>query len=285
MRTAFAKPLILLVFATMWLPLGCQRAERLDDKALATGRVLDYRNGWYHMASGAETVQSVAALYMRDAGLVAKLNRVGPSEKPAAGTPLYIPPVHDLDQLEAVLKRINLNPEIVPQEPPPLHSLWAANSEASAIHQEQLEKQAGQNGAPPTASIEQTSARALSNVRFSWPLEGKLIRRFSIEGGSTFRGIAIQAGENNNGVRAAREGKVIYAGELKGYGNMVVVDHGDGYTTVYGYNERVVVKDEDIVRSGQLIAYAGRPSKSSPVQLFFQIRQNARPVDPLAFLQ
>ena len=83
---------------------------------------------------------------------------------------------------------------------------------------------------------------------------------------------------------ASRDGKVIYAGELRGYGKVVIVDHGDGFTSVYGYNSRLLVKSDQMVNAGDRIAEVGKPSRNARAQLFFQIRRRARPIDPLSFL-
>ena len=79
-------------------------------------------------------------------------------------------------------------------------------------------------------------------------------------------------------------GKVLIAGVLPGYGKLVLIDHGDGFVTAYGYNEQVYVKEGDRVRVGQRIASVGRPSQGSRSRLFFQVRRNQIPVDPLKYL-
>jgi murein DD-endopeptidase MepM/ murein hydrolase activator NlpD len=286
MKTAIRRGALALVLILIIVPaLACRRTPKAQELITRGGRVLDYRNGWYHKTNGSETVRAIAGLYMRDANLVAKLNRLSLEDRPAAGTALYIPPVHDLDQLEQILQKINLTPGIVPTEPPPLHALWAASSEADAAQAERnaLPSENKVEEASPDSRLIEVASLKSNGSNFAWPVHGKVLRRFSITGGSTFRGISIAAAADT-AIRAAREGKVIYAGQLKGYGNMIVVDHGDGFATVYGYNDRLLVKDEDEVRAGQQIALAGRPSRSSPHQVFFQIRKNARPVDPMEYL-
>ena len=119
--------------------------------------------------------------------------------------------------------------------------------------------------------------------KFNWPIEGVIVKKFSADRSNPFRGIAIAAAQNAP-VYASREGKVIFASELKGYGKSVIIDHGDGFISVYGYNHDLLVKKNQSVRAGDEIASVGQPSKWASHQLFFQIRKDARPMDPMDFL-
>jgi septal ring factor EnvC (AmiA/AmiB activator) len=68
------------------------------------------------------------------------------------------------------------------------------------------------------------------------------------------------------------------------YGNLIVIDHGDGYATAYGFNQQLFVRVGQTVRAGQRIASVGRPSQGSKSKLFFQVRRNALPIDPMQVL-
>lgn len=82
-------------------------------------------------------------------------------------------------------------------------------------------------------------------------------------------------------VVAVLDGVVRYAGELGGYGRTVILDHGNGITTLYAHNSELKVKKNDVVRAGKLIAYSGSTGRSTGPHLHFEVRVNGKPVDPL----
>ena len=97
-------------------------------------------------------------------------------------------------------------------------------------------------------------------------------------------GINIAVAENTP-VKAAEEGVVSYAGnELKGYGNLVLVRHPNGYVTAYAHAKELLVKRGDQVKRGQVIARSGQSGNVNAPQLHFEIRKGASPVDPMPLL-
>ena len=86
-------------------------------------------------------------------------------------------------------------------------------------------------------------------------------------------------------VSAAANGIVSFSGWKSGYGNTVVVDHGDGYQTLYAHNQRNLVRVGDVVRAGQELAKVGSSGRSSGAHLHFEVHVNGRPVNPMAYLQ
>ena len=86
-------------------------------------------------------------------------------------------------------------------------------------------------------------------------------------------------------VKAAEDGVVAYAGnELKGYGNLVLVRHGNGFVTAYANTSEILVKRGDAVKRGQVIAKSGQTGSVTSPQLHFEIRKGATPVDPAQYL-
>jgi murein DD-endopeptidase MepM/ murein hydrolase activator NlpD len=86
-------------------------------------------------------------------------------------------------------------------------------------------------------------------------------------------------------VRAAEDGVVAYAGnELKGYGNLVLVRHANGFVTAYANASEVMVKRNDQVHKGQVIAKTGQTGSAPAPQLHFEVRKNSSPVDPIQYL-
>ncbi len=85
-------------------------------------------------------------------------------------------------------------------------------------------------------------------------------------------------------VRAASAGRVVYTGSgLRGYGNLVIIKHADSLLSAYAHNREMLVYDGQDVAAGQVIARMGQGAQQLPV-LYFEIRQNGKPVDPLPFL-
>ena len=116
-----------------------------------------------------------------------------------------------------------------------------------------------------------------------WPVRGEISRGFSNEpGGHKGCDIAVQ-GETP--VRAAGEGLVEFAGEDAVFGNMIIINHGSGISSLYGHNSKLSVLRGDSVKKGQIIAYSGNSGNSSAPHLHFEISRNGRQVDPLTFLR
>jgi murein DD-endopeptidase MepM/ murein hydrolase activator NlpD len=121
-------------------------------------------------------------------------------------------------------------------------------------------------------------------TEFRWPAKGRVISGFGGKGGASNDGINIALPEGTP-VKAAEAGTVAYAGsELKGYGNLVLIRHPNGYVTAYAHNGELKVKRGDTVTRGQTIATSGQSGNVSTPQLHFEIRKGSTPVDPLPHL-
>lgn len=126
-------------------------------------------------------------------------------------------------------------------------------------------------------------ARAAST--FLWPLRGKLVSRFGTRtDGRHNDGINIKA-KRGATVKAAENGVVAYAGnELRGFGNLLLIKHADGYMTAYAHNDTLLVGRGAKVKRGQPIARVGSTGSVGSSQLHFEIRKGRKAVDPLRFL-
>ena len=114
--------------------------------------------------------------------------------------------------------------------------------------------------------------------RFMWPTEGKIIRGFD----AARKGIDI-AGQSGQPIVSVGEGTVLYANNMRGFGNLVIIDHRDGLVSAYGHNKAILVKEGQTVARGQRIAEMGDVDAES-VRLHFEIRQLGKAVDPIGFL-
>jgi murein DD-endopeptidase MepM/ murein hydrolase activator NlpD len=141
-----------------------------------------------------------------------------------------------------------------------------------------LESGAAQSKTPLTGA--QADA-AGTEPEFRWPARGRIIQGFKA-GGNDGINISVPAGTS---VRAAESGVVVYAGDgLKGYGNLVLIKHPNGFVTAYGNNGELDVKRGDKVSRGQVIAKSGDTGNVNSPQLHFELRKGSTPVDPTSYL-
>ncbi|MGB6798225.1 MAG: M23 family metallopeptidase, partial [Xanthobacteraceae bacterium] len=139
-----------------------------------------------------------------------------------------------------------------------------------------------------TAPVPDTTAKtadAGEGPGFRWPVRGRVIQAFGPKpNGLQNDGINLAVPEGTP-VKASEDGVVAYAGnELKGYGNLVLVRHANGFVTAYAHASDILVKRGDSVKRGQVIAHSGQTGNVTSPQLHFEIRKGATPVDPAQYL-
>jgi murein DD-endopeptidase MepM/ murein hydrolase activator NlpD len=122
--------------------------------------------------------------------------------------------------------------------------------------------------------------------KLRWPVSGRIITGFGQRSDGTHNdGINLSVPQGTS-VHAAESGTVAYAGsELKGYGNLILLRHDNGWVTAYAHNDQLNVKRGDKVQRGQVIATAGRTGSVDQPQVHFELRQGSKPVDPVPFLE
>ncbi len=120
---------------------------------------------------------------------------------------------------------------------------------------------------------------------FRWPVRGRVVAAYGAKtNGKSNDGINVAVPEGTP-VKAAEDGVVAYSGnELKGYGNLILVRHANGYVTAYAHASELLVKRGDTIKRGQVIAKSGQSGEAASPQLHFEIRKGSSPVDPLHFL-
>lgn len=142
------------------------------------------------------------------------------------------------------------------------------------------------NRKPKSSGKTRTSTASLPDddrkVSWQWPVQGELITTFK-SNKSGRKGIDI-AGREGKDIRAAAPGKVVYSGNgLISYGNLVIIKHNRTYLSAYAHNRKLLVKEGDSIKAGQVIAELGKTGTDSP-RLHFEIRKNGKPVNPLNYL-
>ena len=129
------------------------------------------------------------------------------------------------------------------------------------------------------------TASASGAASFSWPVWGQITSRYGWRNGRMHNGIDIWNEKRTSSViRASLGGRVIQAGYSNGYGNLVVVDHGNGWSTYYAHLSRITVSKGQVVSKGQFLGYMGQTGNATGVHLHFEVRRNGRPVNPLSVL-
>jgi murein DD-endopeptidase MepM/ murein hydrolase activator NlpD len=244
-----------------------------------------------HIVAPGETLVGIAKRYGRPITELAAANKIAPHTMVKMGDRLIIPGKSGaLGRTAALTPDLQpaLSPVAVPPAPPPVTQPRVADKPVAA--------QTKLASAEPTASIrlatpaadavadEDRASRGAAPA-FRWPVRGRVIAGFgAANNGQQNDGINLAVPEGT-AVRAAEDGVVAYAGsELKGYGNLILVRHSNGFVTAYAHASEIMVKRNDPVRRGQVIAKSGQTGTVTSPQLHFEIRKGSAPVDPMQHL-
>lgn len=118
--------------------------------------------------------------------------------------------------------------------------------------------------------------------KLKWPTQGRMLHRFGAwreQGALRWNGVLIGA-DSGSTVRAVHHGRVVFADWMRGFGNLIIVDHGGGYMSLYGHNESLLKSPGDWVRNGDAIALSGNSGGQNRPGLYFEIRYKGKPVNP-----
>ncbi len=123
-------------------------------------------------------------------------------------------------------------------------------------------------------------ARQRGNLRL--PVRGTVVGRFGSprDGGGTWRGLFIKAGGGSE-VKAVANGRVVFADWMRGFGNLLIVDHGDSYLSIYGNNESLLKQVGQSVKGGEAVAHVGNSGGNPDSGLYFELRHQGQPIDPM----
>ena len=242
-----------------------------------------------HIVKPGETIYSLARHYHLTPMAIAKVNNVGLDHRVKVGDRVVIP-----GQAGAAPRLAMPAPAVQPK-PAQTAPQVAARPERPATRPPVAPKVA-QSDAPPSANIVAPAADPLPepaqtgttshNVSLRWPVRGKVIQAFGPKsGGGQNDGINVSVPEGTP-IKAAEDGVVAYSGnELKGYGNLVLVRHANGFVTAYAHASELAVRKGETIKRGQVIGKAGATGNVSGPQLHFEVRKGATPVDPMQYLQ
>lgn len=175
-----------------------------------------------------------------------------------------------------------------PPPGPPIQPLTVRPAERHRPADDDPDEPVGQQPSPTEPPREKKPAappasRPLRTGTLKWPVRGVLYARFGKKGKEPHDGIDLAAPAGTP-VATAGEGMVIFAGEQKGYGQIVIVEHAAGLITLYAHNRDIRVKTGQKVREGQVVATVGESGRTSGPHLHFEVRKDGVPVDPLEHL-
>jgi len=252
-------------------PMQASRAPVASAPKTAPAAVTPAGNGAVHVVAPGDTLSRISRHYHKPVGEIVKANNITFTTRLNVGDRLIIPGVKS--------SAANRNHVSVAETPP-----------ASATPQTIEPPQSASVITPASAVTGGTDAgrpadETSSLPKFRWPANGRVISAFGpMTNGQQNDGINIAVPENTP-VKAAEDGTVAYAGnELKGYGNLILVRHPNGYVTAYAHAKELLVKRGDQVKRGQMIARSGQSGNVNAPQLHFEIRKGSSPVDPTRFL-
>lgn len=241
-----------------------------------------------HFVNRGDTLASIARKNHVSAADLARANSLAPSAKLKLGTKLTVPgprtaavaaPLAPAPVAAAPVAAA-LQPVAAAPAPATKMAAVAAPGQSARLAQAttNIEEKAAET---PAKAAETTS----SLPTFRWPVRGKVITSYGAKtNGKSNDGINVAVPEGTP-VKAAEDGVVAYSGnELKGYGNLVLVRHSNGYVTAYAHASELLVKRGDPIKRGQVIAKSGQSGEVASPQLHFEIRKGSSPVDPLQFL-
>jgi murein DD-endopeptidase MepM/ murein hydrolase activator NlpD len=233
-------------------------------------------NPGVHVVAPGETLTKISRLYGKPIHEIAKANNILAGAKLNVGDRLVIPGVRT-SALKSNATPIKSVPAVAQAKPAPSPAPPEAEPAVSASVFAPVADAPGSKDAGKSADA--------SLPKFRWPANGRVIAGYGpATNGQQNDGINIALPENTP-VKAAEDGVVAYAGnELKGYGNLVLVRHPNGYVTAYAHAKELVVKRGDQVKRGQVIARSGQSGNVNAPQLHFEIRKGASPLDPMRFL-
>lgn len=263
---------------------------------LRVGDVLRLPNARFHVVAGGDTLYGIARRYDVDISSLARANNLSPPFTIRLGQRLVLPSAVQASPAPAAVAGSTVplaNQRPAPSVgavPPGAPASGGAGENASPTVPSAGGSQPAQTAAAPPPA---TGSSAIlkpppprSGSTFLMPVNGRILSDFGPRGGGLHNdGINIAA-PRGTPVLAAENGVVVYAGsELKGFGNLLLINHAGGYMTAYAHNEALLVRRGDEVRRGQAIARVGRTGSVDTPQLHFEVRRNSRAVDPKPYLQ
>ena len=259
--------------------ISAGHAPAVAAAAPTTGAAPPAWQGRYTIKAG-ESLYGIARQHKVTLAELKSVNDITNPLQVKAGTTLIVPATAEAPVAEAPAAR----GQVAPQEAPATARIINAPAEKKLVSL-RSDQMSDADPLSPAAAAPIT-AEEPSTGRFRWPVRGRVIAGFGRRPDGTHNDGINLAVPQGTDVHASEGGKVAYAGnELKGYGNLILIRHDNGYVSAYAHNEQLLVKRDDVVRRGQVIAKAGKTGAVDQPQLHFELRQGSKPVDPMPHLE
>ncbi len=235
-----------------------------------------------HVVNHGDTLAGIARRNHVSVAELAKANNLTPTAPLKIGTRITVPG-KTAALAPAAAVPVQATPPIAVAEAKPLAPV--AGSKVAQADTGQKALLANPNPSPAEVEPAKSGETTSGLPTFRWPVRGRVITTYGAKtNGKQNDGINVAVPEGTP-VKAAEDGVVAYSGnELKGYGNLVLVRHSNGYVTAYAHASEIMVKRGDTIKRGQVIAKSGQTGEVGSPQLHFEIRKGSSPVDPLQFL-
>lgn len=232
-----------------------------------------------HVVNAGETLMSISRRYKVSLSQLSKANNLAPGAKLKIGDKVSIPG-GKAAVAAAVPAQADAKKQVVASANPAPNSAPPA---AASEHKARVATATGDTDAAEPAAKPSETTSGLPTFR--WPVRGRVISGYGAKtNGKQNDGINVAVPEGTP-IKAAEDGTVAYAGnELKGYGNLVLVRHSNGFVSAYAHASELMVKRGDPIKRGQIIGKSGQTGEVSSPQLHFEIRKGSTPVDPQQFL-
>lgn len=237
---------------------------------LAVGQSLSIPTAKYHIVAKGDTLYNISKRYNIDLTTLSRLNNLSSPYTLSIGQKLALP--------ATISSSRNMYADTDDEVWLPQKSTKVTSSKKSTVKKAQTK-------AKKTVSSSKTTTVKKRTTKFAWPVKGTVISKFGTIGkGRNNDGINIKASKGT-AVKAADKGTVVYSGnELKGFGNLILIRHSDGWITAYAHNQKLLVKKGQKVVRGEKIATVGDTGGVNEPQLHFEVRAGKKPVNPLTYL-
>lgn len=218
-----------------------------------------------------DTLYSIAWETGQDYRELAKWNRISPPYTIKPGQTLHVLP--PTEKTQAPAKQIATSKDASRIN---TKSSNSSSKSGKTIVSASRPKTKTSSGTVPAYASSKTPAGS-----WAWPADGQLLKRYSDS--SSGKGLDI-GGKRGQPIRAAAGGRIVYQGSgLRGYGQLIIIKHNDEFLSAYAHNDKIYVKEGDVVKRGQKIADMGKTG-TDRVKLHFEIRRQGVPTDPLKYL-
>lgn len=242
-----------------------------------------------------ETIKTISDRYGVPVSAIRTANKLSAKAVPGAGTRLIIPVYKDgasisngsksekSEPISSVVPKISTTKKTGEKVDQPSEVVAVAKTTSTDASEPLGSAAPASSDATKTNNAAPAAKATIESVGFRWPAKGRVIAGFGNVNGVKNTGIKIALPVGTS-VKASEAGTVAYSGsEVKGYGNMIIIRHPDGWVSVYANNGDLKVKRGDQVTRGQVVALSGQSGDVSSPQLHFELRKGSSPVDPMGY--